>query len=81
MNPFILLAVVRTERTVQATLLGALVIFVVAFVLSIPWMLWFRREWKYLTSEIGRNYGKERERWKRRRRRLLLSIIPFVKYR
>lgn len=80
MNLF-LLAAIRTERTVQATLLGALAILVVATLLSIPWMMWFRREWKYLTSEIGRNTGKEQERWKRRRRRLLLSIIPFVKYR
>ena len=81
MNAYFTLAAVRTERTVQGLLLGAIVIFAIAFVFSIPWMLWFRREWKYLTSEIGRNYGKEREHWKRRRRRLLLSIIPFVKYR
>ena len=41
----------------------------------------FFRELKYLKSEIHRTRGKERERWKRRKRRLLLSLLPFVKYK
>ena len=40
----------------------------------------FRRELKYINLEIGRTYGEEREDWKRKRRRLWLSLLPFVKY-
>lgn len=41
----------------------------------------FFRELKYLKFEIQRTKGKERERWKRRKRRLILSLLPFVKYK
>lgn len=40
----------------------------------------FVRELKYLNIEIGRTHGSERRYWLRRRRRLWLSLIPFVKY-
>ena len=40
----------------------------------------FSRELKYLNCEIGRTRGSERRRWKRRRRKLWLSLLPFVKY-
>ena len=45
-----------------------------------PWITAFMRELKYVNDEIGRNTGRERQRWIRRRRRLWLSLIPFVKY-
>ena len=53
----------------------------VFLLLAGPTILSFRRELKYLNDEIGRNSGQERERWIRRRRRLWLSLLPFVKYR
>ncbi len=41
----------------------------------------FSQELKYLNIEIGRTDGAERRYWLRQRRRLWLSLIPFVKYR
>ena len=41
----------------------------------------FSRELRLLNNEIGRTTGGERRYWKRRKRRLWLSLIPFVKYR
>ena len=40
----------------------------------------FSSELRYLNSEIGRTTGAERRYWIRQRRRLWLSLIPFVKY-
>lgn len=40
----------------------------------------FFRELKYINCEIQRTDGSERRYWIRKRRRLWLSLIPFVKY-
>lgn len=40
----------------------------------------FSHELRYLNNEIGRTDGEEREHYIRQRRRLWLSLIPFVKY-
>ena len=40
----------------------------------------FKAELRYLNREIRRTVGDERRYWIRRRRRLWLSLIPFVKY-
>lgn len=40
----------------------------------------FSSEWRYLNREINRTEGAERERWKRRKRKLLLSLLPFFRY-
>lgn len=40
----------------------------------------FSNELRYLNSEIRCTYGAERRHWKRQRRRLWLSLLPFVKY-
>lgn len=40
----------------------------------------FSQELRYLNNEIRRTDGAERRHWIRRRRRLWLSLIPFVKY-
>ena len=40
----------------------------------------FSQELKYINCEIRRTDGSERRYWIRRRRRLWLSLIPFVKY-
>ena len=40
----------------------------------------FSRELRYLNIEISRTRGAERRYWEKRRRRLWLSLIPFVKY-
>ena len=46
----------------------------------ISWLDEFQQELRYLNNEIGRTSGKERKRWKARKRRLLLSLLPFVRY-
>lgn len=40
----------------------------------------FMSELRYLNNEIGSTDGEERKHWIRQRRRLWLSLIPFVKY-
>jgi len=40
----------------------------------------FIRELRYLNTEIARTTGGHRQHWLRRRRRLWLSLIPFVRY-
>ena len=40
----------------------------------------FSSELRYLNNEIRRTTGAERRHWIRQRRRLWLSLIPFVKY-
>ena len=40
----------------------------------------FMSELRYLNNEIGRTDGEERKHWICQRRRLWLSLIPFVKY-
>lgn len=63
-----------------------LVLFIVLFfaVLLVFGMIsfWtaFSRELRQLNSEIRRTTGSERRYWIRRRRRLWLSLLPFVKY-
>lgn len=40
----------------------------------------FIRELRYLNTEIARTTGVQRQHWLRLRRRLWLSLIPFVRY-
>lgn len=40
----------------------------------------FSHELCYLNNEIGRTDGEEQKHYIRQRRRLWLSLIPFVKY-
>lgn len=40
----------------------------------------FSRELRYLNIEIGRTEGEEQEYYLRQRRRLWLSLLPFVNY-
>lgn len=52
------------------TILGALLLFFVDF----------SRELRYLNKEIQCTAGEERKHWIRQRRRLWLSLLPFIKY-
>lgn len=40
----------------------------------------FRRELTYLNNEIARTEGRERQHYIKRKKRLFLSLIPFVGY-
>lgn len=58
-----------------ATVLGIAIL-----VRIIMWLNNFKRELKYLNIEIRRTDGRERKYWISRKRRLWLSIIPFIRY-
>lgn len=79
--PMTLLAYYAGEK-VLSVLLIILMLSIVLLLFSLPWIDWFRQELKYINTEIERNvdHPREQARWKRRKRRLLLSLIPFVKY-
>jgi len=59
-----------------AIFLGALIFF---FVLQ--YIVGFFQELRFINSEISRNRGDERKYWKNRKKRLFISLIPFVKYK
>lgn len=56
---------------------AVLVLLIVRFAM---WLQSFLMELRYLNKEIERTSGEEKERWIRRKKRLLLSWIPFVRY-
>lgn len=74
-------------QTGNDTGLFVIFILVILFLTSlllvsfIRWVLDFRWELKRLKSEIGRTKGREQERWKRKKKKLWLSLLPFVRYR
>lgn len=56
-------------------------VLAIALILNLSeWHASFKKELSHLNQEIARTNGREREYWKKRKKRLLLSIIPFVKY-
>ena len=78
---FTTLALYGSERILGILLIILMLTVVVLAVMS-PYLQWFRQELKYINTEIERNASNKREqnRWKRRKRRLLMSLIPFVPY-
>lgn len=66
---------------------NVLLAVIILIVAAITWLLWmlmrteFFREMQFLNMEISRNKGEEKKIWIKQRRRLLLSMIPFVKYK
>ncbi|MBQ7089204.1 MAG: hypothetical protein IJN04_06150 [Clostridia bacterium] len=71
-----------TGETVLGVLLIITMLAVVAFIIALPWIEWFRQELKFINIEIDRHKDNPREqnRWKRRKKRLLRSLIPGFKY-
>ena len=60
-----------------------LIVTVVLFIIMvylISSLSFLQKELKYLNNEIARNSGKEREYWIKRKRKLFLSLLPFIKY-
>lgn len=60
-------------------IVGGLFIFVLLVGLALQ-ISDFSKELKYINCEIERTDGEEQKYWIRQRRRLWLSLIPFVKY-
>ncbi len=72
----------RVKSSDVNTLVWAIII-IVAVVIAIylvRFFIVFSRELNYIEEEILRTTGEEREYWKKTRRRLWLSLLPFVKY-
>lgn len=63
-------------------IIGILAAFFLIFILVDLVMFFnaFSHELRMLNSEIARTEGSERNYWIRKRRKLWLSLIPFVKY-
>ncbi len=63
-------------------LLGIVVLIFLLFLLVgfVMFLNDFAQELKYINNEIQRAEGAERKRWIRQKRRLWLSLIPFVRY-
>ena len=55
-------------------LVGVLIVFLV---IRLPE---FKRELWYINMEIERSDEEEKLVWKKKKRKLLLSLIPFVRY-
>ena len=66
---------------VKVALLACIAIFALLFVIRYAIISQaFLRELRYLNQEIARTEGRERQHYIRRKKRLLLSLIPFVRY-
>ena len=59
--------------------LAAMVLPIILVMIGI-YLSGFIQELRYLNTEIARTSGEQRRLWLRRRRRLWLSLIPFVRY-
>lgn len=54
------------------------VLFLLVFINLVSFFLDFARELRYINMEIERTTGNEQLLWMKRRRRLWLSLIPFI---
>jgi len=63
-------------------LIGIVAVFILILLLFglVSFINDFSQELRYLNIEIRRTDGAERRHWIRQRRRLWLSLIPFVRY-
>lgn len=59
----------------------AVLILILLFGRAVSFFYDFSRELRYLNNEINRTDDHEREYYLYKRRRLWLSLLPFVKYR
>lgn len=59
---------------------AAVLILVFILAVFIPWLQDFRRELRYLNSEINRTEGREQLHWIKRKKKLIRSILPFCRY-
>ena len=65
----------RVFVTIAVIILGVFVMLIFT-----SWLKDFSLELRYLNNEIKRTRGREQEYWIRKRRKLWMSILPFVKY-
>lgn len=80
-------AAVDVAEQAPASRESMLVLVILGVLLLIGFVVWlagfvtgFSRELRYINMEIDRSEGRERRHWEKKRRRLWLSLIPFVRY-
>lgn len=59
--------------------IGAL-LFIIVLINAMIGLQEFCKELRYLNAEINRTTGSEREQWKCRKKRHMMSLIPFYRY-
>ena len=65
----------------MAAIFAAVTILLILLCLwAVPLIVSFRDELKYINMEIQRTEGRERAHWEKKRRKLWLSLLPFVRY-
>lgn len=72
---------------VELDIVTAFFLFIVISVLAlmliaifVRWIINFKNELNYINREIYRSCGREKKYWIAKKRRLMLSIIPFIRY-
>lgn len=58
----------------------AVLVVILLIIFFVNWLSEFEQELKYINNEINRTEGREKKHWQKQRRRLFLSIIPFIRY-
>ncbi len=71
----------REEDPVIIILLAIMILFVAALLIVglVMKLNGFTQELDYIKREIGRTTGVEQKHWKRKKRRLWLSLLPFYR--
>ena len=69
------------EMTVFLAVVIGLLVLLLLVVRAFVCFSKFSQNLRLINMEIRRTEGSERLRWKRRKKRLLLSLLPFARYR
>ena len=73
---------INDQTFIVLMVIGAIVLLAVLVVAAVMWWPRFQREYNHLNQRIQQAQSeRERQHYIRRRRRLLLSLIPFVRYK
>ena len=72
----------NTQDSLSYFLFAVVILFVVALltVALVQFFGEFTKELKYINTEIRRTDGRERKHWKKQKRKLWLSLLPFYRY-
>ena len=69
-----------TKNDLLYILIIAIPVAIIALIKLVLFLLAFKKELQYLEAEIARNDGPDRDYWIKKKRRLWLSLLPFVRY-
>ena len=67
-----------TDESTVVLVIILIFLFLFVFINVVSFFLDFARDLRYINMEIRRSIGSEQRYWKRCRRKLWLSLIPFV---